>query len=81
MGERSRLIRSKQKTLKWNKKSKKSKKRKKEIVKLVKMIIKAIIIMISWHYNTMKMRNNTKLETMEKLKKHNKGTKKSVNWK
>ena len=38
------------------------------------MIMEAIILMISWHYNIMKMRNNSKLEDLEKQNnKKNKG--------
>ena len=38
----------------------------KEIKKLIKMTMEAIILMISWHYNTIKMRNNSKTKHGEK---------------
>ena len=44
------------------------------------MVMEAIIVMISWHYNTLKMRNNSKSEHVEK-KQTMKALKKSVNWK
>ena len=43
------------------------------------MIMEAITVMISWHYNTMKMRNS-KSEHVEK-KQTMKALKKSLNWK
>ena len=52
--------------------NKKSERRKgKEIRKLIKMIMKAIILMISWHYKTIKMRNNSKT-ACRKIKTKNK---------
>ena len=47
---------------------KREKRREKEIKKLMKMIMEAIISMISWHYKTMKMRNNSKAGHVEKFK-------------
>ena len=44
----------------------------KEIKKLIKMTMEAIILMISWHYNTIKMRNNSKTKHGEKKKIRNK---------
>ena len=60
------------KTLKKKKKQRKEKKKKREnkkfkkIKKLMKMIMEAIILMISWHYYTIKMRNNSKTKHVEK---------------
>ena len=38
----------------------------KEIKKLIKMTMEVIILIISWHYKTMKMRNNIKIKHMGK---------------
>ena len=48
----------------------------------MKMIMEAVILIISWHYNTMKMRNNSKSKHVVKQKKQTlKALKRSVNWK
>ena len=38
----------------------------KEIKKLIKMTMEVIILIISWHYKTMKMRNNIKIKHIGK---------------
>ena len=38
----------------------------KEIKKLIKMAMEVIILIISWHYKTMKMRNNIKIKHIGK---------------
>ena len=38
----------------------------KEIKKLIKMAMEAIILMLSWHYDTTKIRNNSKTKHGEK---------------
>ena len=38
----------------------------KEIKKLIKMTMEVIILIISWHYKTMKMRNNIKIKHIRK---------------
>ena len=40
----------------------------KEIKKLIKMAMEAIILMLSWHYDTTKIRNNSKTKHGEKKK-------------
>ena len=45
---------------------KRKKRREKEIKKLIKMTMEAIILMISWHYKTIKLRNNSKTKHVEK---------------
>ena len=63
-GKRRCLIKSKKKKTKHNKN--KIHKIKKRIKNLIKMIMEAKTVMISWHYNTMKIRNNSKSERVEK---------------
>ena len=58
--------RSKKKQIKWNKARKNSKKVKKGTKKLIKLIMKAMIVMISWDYNKIKIKNNGKSEHVEK---------------
>ena len=38
----------------------------KEIKKLIRMTMEVIILIISWHYKTMKMRNNIKIKHIGK---------------
>ena len=38
----------------------------KEIKKLIKMTMEVIILIISWHYKTMKRRNNSKMKHIGK---------------
>ena len=45
---------------------KRKKRREKEIKKLIKMTMESIILMISWHHKTMKMRNTSKIKHIEK---------------
>ena len=45
---------------------KRKKRREKEIKKLIKMTMDAIILMISWHHKTMKMRNTSKIKHRKK---------------
>ena len=45
---------------------KREKGKEKEIKKLLKIILEAIILMISWHDKTIKMRDNSKTEHVEK---------------
>ena len=40
----------------------------KEIKKLIMMAMEAIILMLSWHYDTTKIRNNSKTKHGEKKK-------------
>ena len=56
------------KTNKKNGKKGNNDKKKRGTKKLMKMILEAIIVMISWYCNTMKMRNNSKSEHVGKLK-------------
>ena len=51
---------------------KRKKRREKEIKKLIKMTMEAIILMISWHQKTMKMRNTSKIKRIEKKSNNNK---------
>ena len=50
----------------------KRKKKKTEIIKLIKMTMEAILLMVSCHYRTMKMRNNSKTKHVEKNSNNNK---------
>ena len=52
--------------IKKKKKKEKKNDESKIINEWIKMIMEAIILMISWHYNIMKMRNNSILEDLEK---------------
>ena len=52
--------------------NKKKKEKKKEIRKFIKMTMEAIMLMISWHSKTMKMRNNSNSKYVEKNNSKNK---------
>ena len=45
------------------------KEKKREIKKLIKMTMEAIILIISWHHKTMKVRNDSRTKLVGKKKK------------